>query len=200
MSFTKRARRAQIVECAIEAVAELGYAQTSLRKIAERVGVAMSVVLYHFANKEELVRAIVTEAYRSVIATVAPAVAAEPTAAGKLRAYIRANAAYLDTHRLQFMAMLDIGLSYRSGSGRRLDELDVDPELLGELAKLDLESILRLGQDSGEFRRLETRRIAVAVRSAVNGAALEIARDPEFDVLAYGEELVTVFDLATRGM
>jgi AcrR family transcriptional regulator len=198
-TFTERARRAQIVECAIEVVAELGYAQASLRRIAERVGVAMSVVLYHFANKEELIRAIVTEAYRSAIATIVPAVNAEATAAGKLRAYIRASAEYLDSHRLRHMAVVDIGLSYRSGSGRRLDELEMDPELLEDLAKLDLDAILRRGQDDGEFRPLDTRRMAVAVRSALNGAVLEIARDPEFDVLAYGEELVTIFDLATRG-
>lgn len=188
------------MECAIEVVAELGYAQTSLRKIAERVGIAMSVVLYHFANKEELVRAIATECYRSVIATMVPAVDAETTATGKLRAFIRANAAFLGSHRLQYMAVLDIGLNYRSATGRRLDELEVDPELLGDLAKLDLESILRFGQDNGEFRPLETRLIAVAVRSALNGAVLEVARDPEFDVFAYGEELVIVFDRALRGM
>jgi hypothetical protein len=39
----------------------------------------------------------------------------------------------------------------------------------------------------------------VALRGALNGAVLEIARDPEYDVLGYGEELVTVFDLAARG-
>src|SRR5204862_5851907 len=99
-------------------VAELGYAQASLRKIAQRVGVAMSVLLYHFANKEELVGAIVTEAYRSAIATIVPALEAETTAAGKLRAYILANAAYLDSHRVQFMAVLDIGMSFRSAAGR----------------------------------------------------------------------------------
>ena len=39
-TFTETARRAQIVEYAIEAIAELGYHQASVRKIAERVGVS----------------------------------------------------------------------------------------------------------------------------------------------------------------
>lgn len=197
-TFTERARRAQIIECATELIAEIGYAQTSIRKIAERVGVAMSVVLYHLANKEELVRAIVNEAYRAMIAAIVPALAAETTATGKLHAYIRSSAAFIGTHRTQFSAVLDIGLSYRSATGKRLYDLAVDPDLLDDLAKLDLDAILRSGQDNGEFRQLETKNVTVAVRSALNGAVLEVARDPEFDLTRYGEELVTMFDLAIK--
>ncbi|PEJ81757.1 TetR family transcriptional regulator, partial [Bacillus pseudomycoides] len=36
MSFIEKARRAQIVECAIETIAEVGYAQASLGQIAKR--------------------------------------------------------------------------------------------------------------------------------------------------------------------
>jgi AcrR family transcriptional regulator len=159
----------------------------------------MSVVLYHFSSKDELVRAVVTEAFGSAIDAIVPALEAEPTAAGKLRAYIRAQAAYIDSHREQYMAMLDIGLSYRSPAGGRLDQLELDPAVMADIAKLDLETILRQGQETGEFRPLDPRRTAVAVRAALNGAVLEIAGDPEFDVRAYAEELVRLFDLAPRG-
>src|SRR5580693_7433483 len=60
-TFTERARRGQIVECAIELIAERGYGDTSIAKIAERAGIAKSVVLYHFVSKEELVGAVVTQ-------------------------------------------------------------------------------------------------------------------------------------------
>jgi AcrR family transcriptional regulator len=196
-TFTERARRAQIIDRATELVAEIGYAQTSIRKIADRVGVAMSVVLYHFANKEELVKAIVADAYQGAIAAIVPPLDAESTATGKLRAYIRANAAFMAAHRTQFMAVLDIGLSYRSAAGKRLDELAIDPGLATELASLDLAAIIRSGQETGEFRPLDVDRTVVAIRGALNGAVLEIARDPEFDLLGYGEELVTLFDLST---
>lgn len=197
-TFTETARRKQIVDCAIEVVAELGYAKASVRKIADRVGVAMSVVLYHFTNKDELVGAIVTEIYRSAITAILPAVQAEETAAGKLRAYIRANAAFIDTHRAHHVALLDIGSSFRSATGRRLDEMDVDAQLGDELAALDIESILRLGKEKGEFRPLPERAIAVAVRGALNSAVLEASHDPGFDLVGYGDELADVFDLATR--
>jgi TetR/AcrR family transcriptional regulator, fatty acid metabolism regulator protein len=187
------------VECAFEVVAEIGYARTSIRKIAERVGVAMSVVLYHFANKDELVRTIATEAYRSTLAKMVPALEAETTAAGKLRAYIRSHAACIKSNRTQFMAVLDIAMSYRSPTGERLDQLELGPQLAEDLVRLDLEAILRRGQEAGEFRPMDTRSVAMALRGALDNAVVEIARDPDYDVLRYAEELVTVFDLTKRG-
>ena len=39
-TFTEAARRTQIIECAIETLATLGYAQASLAHIAERAGIS----------------------------------------------------------------------------------------------------------------------------------------------------------------
>ena len=47
-TFTDLARRAQIAQCAAEAIAEVGYADASMAEIARRAGVAKSVVSYHF--------------------------------------------------------------------------------------------------------------------------------------------------------
>ena len=109
MTFTQSARRTQIVAAAIEVIAQIGWAQTSIRKIADRVGVAMSAVLYHFGTKDNLVDAIIEEMYRSALSIVAPALDAEPTSTGKLIAYIRSNIAYFDSHRLQLAALAQTG-------------------------------------------------------------------------------------------
>jgi hypothetical protein len=97
----------------------------------------MSVVLYHFSSKDEFVPAIVSESFVTVIDAMVPPAEAETTAAGKLRACIRAQSAYIDTHRREFMAILD------------------------------LETILRTGQDNGEFRTFDTARVAVAQLTAI---------------------------------
>jgi AcrR family transcriptional regulator len=195
-TFTERARREQIVACAMEVVAEVGYNATTIRKIAERVGVAMSVVLYHFSNKEQLVQAILAKAILSVVAEVAPAMDAEATATGKLHAYLRSNAAFLESNRVLYAAMLDIGMNYRSATGLRIDQLELDPDLLAEFAKLDLQATIRLGQENGEFRLVDTKQVAVAISSALNGAVLEVSRDSEFDVRGYAEVLISLFDSA----
>ena len=51
MSFIEKARRTQIIECAIETIAEVGYAQASLGQIAKRAQISKGVISYHFANK-----------------------------------------------------------------------------------------------------------------------------------------------------
>src|ERR1700735_5101156 len=104
-TFTRSARKTQIVGWAIEIIAELGWAQTSIRRIADRVGVAMSAVLYHFGTKDNLVEAVIEEMYRSAVSVGVPALASESTATGRLAAYIRGSIAYFDTHRSHLRAL-----------------------------------------------------------------------------------------------
>jgi AcrR family transcriptional regulator len=197
-TFTDTARRTQIILAAIEVIAEIGYAKSSIRKIAERVGVAMSVVLYHFANKDELVREIINHAWAQAIDAIAPALELERTAGGKLRAFILANADFIRSNRLQYAAVLDIGLGYRTADGELIDRLELPPELVAGIAKLDLATILRQGQDEGEFGEFDADRTAIAITGALNAAVLHLVRDPAFDMDGYGEELVALFDRATR--
>ncbi|ODU22978.1 MAG: hypothetical protein ABT15_04045 [Pseudonocardia sp. SCN 73-27] len=50
--------RAQIREVALELFAERGYDGTSLREIAERLGITKAAVYYHYKTKEEIVGAL----------------------------------------------------------------------------------------------------------------------------------------------
>ncbi len=186
------------MRCAIEVIAEVGYAQASIRKIADRVGVAMSAVLYHFGNRDNLVDAIVEEMYRSALAVVAPAVEAERTATNKLNAYIRASIEYFDTHRVQLLALTSLGGNYRPSDGRRFDELGMSPEMAEQLAALDPAPILRTGQNDGEFADFPVDSMSIALRAAVNGVVEKILREPEFDARGYGEDLVKIFGRAVR--
>lgn len=192
-TFTQKARRAQIVAAGIEVIAEIGWAQTSIRKIADRVGVAMSAVLYHFGTKDNLVEAIIEEMYRTALSVIGPAVDAESTAAGKLAAYIRSSIVYFDTHRLHLRALTQLGTSYQPADGRRFEELALTPELQQELAALDPTAILTAGQHDREFGDFPIASMALALRGAVNAVVEKILREPDFDARAYGEDLVAIF-------
>jgi AcrR family transcriptional regulator len=54
--------RARIQQIALELFAEQGYERTSLREIAERLGVTKAALYYHFKSKEDIVRSF-TEDY-----------------------------------------------------------------------------------------------------------------------------------------
>src|SRR6266436_7491726 len=61
----RRARgdtRERIQAVALELFAEHGYEKTSLREIAERLGVTKAALYYHFKSKEDIVRSF-TEDY-----------------------------------------------------------------------------------------------------------------------------------------
>lgn len=202
LTFTEQARRGQIVAGATEIIAINGYAHASLAKIAEHIGVAKSVVLYHFRTKNEIIGAAVTAVFEQAAAVIVPAVAAENTAAGRLRAYIRANVRFIAESRVAAIAMLEITTGFRTDDGLRLDQAAARTALTnppaGDLALLDPLSIIAEGIRTGEFRSMSAVFAKNALRAALDGGVWEVGRDPDYDVIGYGEELVTMFDLATR--
>jgi AcrR family transcriptional regulator len=195
-TFTRIARRRQIVDAAIDVIAEVGWAQTSIRKVADRVGVAMSAVQYHFGTKEGLVEAIVEETIRSAVSAVGPAVSAEITATGRLAAYIRAGVAFYNDHRRLLAAVTHIENEFRPGSRAATDESKIDPALHDGVEVLDPTSFLVEGRKSGEFGEFAIPAAAIALRAAVHATVENILRDPQFDAVGYGEDLIALFNRA----
>lgn len=205
-TFTSEQRRAQLVDAAIAVIAEHGYPAASVAKIAEHVGIAKSVALYHFRTKDELVAAVTTAVFTVAAGYIVPAIAAAETATDKLAAYICSNATFLSEHRAATVALREIATSYRTADGRRFDEAVTEDTAAnppqGDLALLDPAAIFALGVENGEFRAdLDPVRAGSALRGALDGAASDLARlgaiGVDYDPVAYGETLVEIF---TRGV
>ena len=193
-TFTDLARRAQIAQCAAEAIAEVGYADASMAEIARRAGVAKSVVSYHFSDKEELIGEVLRTALATYAAFMEPRVAAAASAAGKLRAYMIGAASYVVQHRSLHVAVIEIGFNATSADGRPL--IATMPLRAPEPS---VEEILRQGQRDGEFREFDVGVVGGVVRSAITHAmVLRLRDDPSADLGAYAEELVRLFDLGVR--
>jgi len=58
MSEDRHGTRGRIQAVAVELFAEQGYDKTSLREIAERLGVTKAALYYHFRSKEDIVRSL----------------------------------------------------------------------------------------------------------------------------------------------
>ena len=191
-TFTEAARRTQIIECAIETLATLGYAQASLAHIAKRAGISKGVIVYYFSSKEELFEQVIQAIYTEGARFLGPPIAVQPTATLMLRTYIQANVEYIGTHRLQMLAIREIVLNFRPADGK------LRSVLLKESSILDaIEAILRKGQQDGEFRAFDLRVMAITIRQAIDVVPRWLSANPNLDVEAYARELVTLFDRAT---
>ncbi len=191
-TFTEAARRTQIIECAIETLATLGYAQASLAHIAERAGISKGVIVYYFSSKEELFEQVIQAIYTEAARLLAPPIASQPTATLMLRTYIQTNVEYIGTHRQEMLALREIALNFRKADGK------LRPGVLKEGSILDaLEAILRKGQQDGEFRAFDLRVMAITIRQAIDVVPRLLAANPNLDVEAYARELVTLFERAT---
>jgi TetR/AcrR family fatty acid metabolism transcriptional regulator len=193
-SFIEKARRAQIVECAIEAIAELGYANASLAEIARRAGVSKGVISYHFEGRRELVEEVVKSVLAKATDVMRPRIIAERSVAGMLRAYLMTNLEFLGSHHNHIRALLNIA------AGARTDDAysSFGFAQVSDQAVRALERLLRRGQERGEFREFSIRAMAFVIRNAIDGLASQLAVDPKLDLKAYASELATTFDLATR--
>jgi AcrR family transcriptional regulator len=193
-TFTETARRAQIVAAAIDTIAELGYGRASLARIAETAGTSKGVIIYHFGGKDELMRELVAEVVARGVAYMEPQIDAEPTGAGKLRAYIESNLAFMRENRNQMVAIFEIALNARAADGSRL--YDVSVQDTGVAA---LEQLLAYFQGTGEFRAgFDPHVMAMAIRAAINAVPAQLARDPALDVAHHAREIADIFHIATR--
>jgi len=194
-TFTEAARRAQIIEAAIDTIAEVGFARASLARIGERVGISKGLIGYHFAGKDDLIKQVVIHVLEAGRAYILPRVFAESTGPAMLRAYIESNLAFMREHRNYMVAVVEIlrNGAFTTDSGRRVDGQDVDvaAHLLKEqLARLQAEGELRSDFDPGVM--------AVAIRATIDVVPHRLVLDPDFDIDKYASGIAAIFDLATR--
>jgi AcrR family transcriptional regulator len=187
-TFTESGRRAQIVTAAIEVIAEDGYAKASFSKIAKHAGLSSTgMISYHFAGKEDLLAACVTEIELVTGAFMEPRIAAAQGHVAQLRAYVESNVALVGEHPAEVRALIDMVKNAGSQS----------PAVNGRLALF--EEHFRTGQAAGVFRPFDARTVALAFTSGLDAVvATAAAAVPEPTELArIGRELADLYVRAT---
>jgi TetR/AcrR family fatty acid metabolism transcriptional regulator len=193
-SFIEQARRAQIVGCAIDTIAEVGYAQASLAQIARHAGISKGVIGYHFAGKDELLAEVVSEVLSRAEAYMRPRIGGHSTGRGTLRAYIESNLGFMGEYRSHVIAIAEIARNARRADGSSSFDRATLDAVTAWLAQL-----LADHQKTGEFRAdFDPQVMAGAIRATIDSVPRALARDPSLDVAHHARELATLFDLATR--
>ena len=189
-SFVSNARRAQIVEAAIETVADVGYANASLARIAVRLGISKGVISYHFSGKDDLIAEIVRQVLQRARAYMQPRIEAQTTGPEILRAYIESNLEFMRDNPNQLSAVVEIVRATIAGAkspvtGNRDGAVHILAELLARF------------QAAGDFRAdFDPNAMAIAIRAVIDAAPGRLA-DPAFDIDRYAREAVTVFHRGT---
>jgi AcrR family transcriptional regulator len=163
---------------AIDTIAEIGYGQASLARIAERAGISKGVISYHFAGKDDLIREIVADVLARAETFMLPRILAASSGAGMLRSYIESNLAFMRENRNNLLAFRDIFINARADDGSPLfDEKSLDHLVTS------LQQLLTHFQAAGDFRRdFDPVVMALAIRGAIDQVPPRMAHYPDLDI------------------
>ncbi|WP_194836701.1 TetR family transcriptional regulator [Nocardia sp. XZ_19_369] len=193
-TFTEAARRAQIVNAAIEVIAEHGLPNTSFAKIAQQAGLSSTgMISYHFRGKDDLIREVTAEIVRVNTEFVVAKLEPEAGYHAILRAYFAANLSLLDEYPHHQRALASIVANARPDDNQAFGLL----EHVADIAR-GQEEWIREAQRAGAFRDFDPAVMALAIRAARDAAVARAADDPDFDAAACALELAELFERATR--
>jgi AcrR family transcriptional regulator len=172
-------RREQMLRAALEVIADRGYADTRIADVAERTGISPALVIYYFKTKDRLL----TEAIRYLdnlwYADGQRRMATLPTAAARIEEIVAMSClpeADTEPHSSWTLWLDFWALAARNPEVAVLRQRDDERwrELIG--------SLVRSGQEAGEFREIDPDSFAALLCSLLDGLAIQIALgDPVVD-------------------
>jgi AcrR family transcriptional regulator len=176
--------RERIKDVALELFTEQGYEQTSLREIAERLGVTKAALYYHFKSKEEIVRAFVEDRVASV-AQLTDWVKTQPPGPETRIAFLKRYASDIDVGKQHSI------MKFFQENQPALKGMEIGERMRDQM--LDLIDVLA-GPDSPPITKLRT---AFSV-FVLHGASFLI-RDPAItDAQRQEAAMELAFELAAR--
>lgn len=190
LSLASRARRDQILQAAAEVVAEVGYANASTARIAERAGISKGVITYHFDSKDEIMRLIALRLFGRCSDEVNRCISAVTTESEQVHAWIRGELEFFATHRTESIAMTDIMANHRDPDFFRA----FDHEVADETRRLA--AILVRGQQQSEFRAFDAESVAHIILRCKDGVLDSLTHNPDHDVNEHIETLLDFIDHA----
>ncbi|AIM15831.1 TetR/AcrR family transcriptional regulator [Neobacillus sp.] len=134
----------QIIDAAVVVIAENGYHQAQVSKIAKQAGVADGTIYLYFKNKEDILISLFEEKMGQFVENIEEKIAGKKSAAEKLLMMIETHFQLLsDDHHMAIVTQLELR---QSNKELRLKINDV---LKGYLQLID--KIIMEGKESGEF-------------------------------------------------
>jgi len=186
---TEIARRDQLVDSAIQLIAEQGHARASLSRIAKQAGVSKAALLYYFKTKDDLLDAVLARVLGGLKAQIESSVRSTVDPVDAVFAYLRSMVTYFTANPAHVRVIAEAP-AIAELAGHR--DVRADPDRWLPLAEL-----LAAAQKSGQLRDFDTKSVAILIGGAVDGLVGQWLAEPGFDLSAAAVELETFVRRAT---
>jgi len=172
-------RRQQMLRAALEVIAERGYAETRVADIAERTGISPALVIYYFKTKDQLLTEAIRYSEDNWLASGQRRMATLPTATARIEEFVAMNC--LPEADPEPSASWLLWLDFWALAARNPQVADLRRKTDEEWRDV-ISSLVRSGQEAGEFRDVDPDSFAVLLSSLLDGLAIQIAlADPSID-------------------
>jgi TetR/AcrR family fatty acid metabolism transcriptional regulator len=185
----------QIIDAAVIIIAENGYHQAQVSKIAKQAGVADGTIYLYFKNKEDILISLFEEKMGIFIDKIKEVIAGKQTAAEKLLVMVENHFRILsEDHQLAVVTQLELR---QSNKELRLQINDV---LKGYLHLVD--EILLYGIETGEFpKQLDVRLARQMVFGTIDETVTTwVMNEEKYDLVALAPAVHKLLTSGCRGV
>ncbi|MGC5025484.1 TetR/AcrR family transcriptional regulator [Tsukamurella sp. DT100] len=178
-SFIELARRRQLVEAAIETIAEVGLAKASNAAIAARAQVSPALINYHFGSRQGLISQTLATIQQRVDEAMEP-VGVDECYVSALNGMLQRFAAYCLDNLPAMLVLTQV--ERRDRSDRTAADAERDKGLE------ELRSFVTEGQTAGQFRLVDAGLVASVLMNAMTDLPREIRDRADADRTVFEQD------------
>ncbi|NKY59051.1 TetR/AcrR family transcriptional regulator [Nocardia flavorosea] len=181
------AKREEILEAALAIVARVGYGRTTVRELADAVGLSQTGLLHYFGSKEDLFTAILARRDATDRLAFAPPADPTPDIPGSLMQVLRHNA--------DVPGLVELYTRFAGEAARPEHRAHTYfRDRYHDIRRLAAEGVAELQRDGRLPAHLDPQRFAVLTVALMDGLQMQWLYDPEIDMadhVAYLWELLS---------
>jgi AcrR family transcriptional regulator len=170
-------RRRQILQAAVQVIAEKGLCDTGIKDVADQAGTSPALVIYYFGKKDVLLAEALSFADERFYAGTADAVAGMSSARDRLVELVRCSCSVGEAEDDFDEWVLWLDLWARAP---RDPDVARDRQAMDRRWRSTITEIVRQGQAAGEFAPVDADAFALRLGALIDGLAIQVVlHDPE---------------------
>jgi len=167
-------RRGQMLNAALDVIAERGFADTRIADIAERIGISPALVIYYFKTKEQLLTEAIRHYEDAWYGEGKRRMDKLPTAAERIEEFVAMN--LLPDPHPELQGSWTLWLDFWAQAARNSNVSDVRRDF-DERWRKEIVALVLEGQEAGEFADIDPHPFSIFVSALLDGLAIQIALD-----------------------